>query len=258
MLRFFRKIRHELLKKKSFNSYLLLGIGEVILVVFGIVIALQFDNWNDNRQAKNQLTINLEKMFQDLQLDSLNIQLCKNQYQRSYQRGLHLWNQLYNEEPLPEAPNFIYETQAIARTIYFELNDNQFSGMFESNTLKLIPNDKLRNAILDYYTDHHAEHLFELMQERNIEFHEMVVDAIPLDAHIHILQGDTLALKNWVDESEGVHLTVFEHLQENESLSLALKNTIRSYLLSLAQLNQKAQQNSSLRSDLAEFLFDGN
>lgn len=244
------------MQKKFFKNYLLFGVGEVILVVLGILLALQFDNWNDNRRAKNQLGINLEKMYRDLELDSLFIQACNRQYQRSYQRGLNLWNQLYNDASLPEPSEFIYETQSIARTIYLELNDNQFSGMFESNSLKLIEDDALRNSIINYYTDHHAEHLFDLMQERNIEFHEMVVDAIPLEAHINIIQGDTTALNKWAGDQPEIHLSVLQRLKDNDSLSLALKNTIRSYLLSLGQLNQKAAQNSQLRQDLKYYLLE--
>jgi hypothetical protein len=48
MLHFFRKIRRDLLANNKTIRYLKYGIGEIILVVIGILIAIQADNWNKN------------------------------------------------------------------------------------------------------------------------------------------------------------------------------------------------------------------
>ena len=54
MLRFFRRIRQRLLTEHRFNKYLLYAVGEVALVVIGILIALQIDNWNEYRKEREQ------------------------------------------------------------------------------------------------------------------------------------------------------------------------------------------------------------
>ncbi len=54
MLKFFRKIRQKLIEEDNIRKYLLYAIGEIILVVIGILIALQVNNWNEKRKA-NQL-----------------------------------------------------------------------------------------------------------------------------------------------------------------------------------------------------------
>ena len=48
MLKFFRKIRKELIVEKKVSNYLLYAFGEIALVVVGILIALAIDNANDN------------------------------------------------------------------------------------------------------------------------------------------------------------------------------------------------------------------
>ena len=57
MIKFFRHIRRHLLSESKFSKYLIYAIGEIILVVIGILIALQFNNWNESRKenilAKN-------------------------------------------------------------------------------------------------------------------------------------------------------------------------------------------------------------
>ena len=52
MLRFFRKIRQRLVTDNKFNKYLLYAVGEILLVVIGILIALQVNNWNEGRKER--------------------------------------------------------------------------------------------------------------------------------------------------------------------------------------------------------------
>jgi hypothetical protein len=47
MIKFFRKIREKLVTEYKFSKYALYAIGEILLVVVGILIALQINNWND-------------------------------------------------------------------------------------------------------------------------------------------------------------------------------------------------------------------
>lgn len=59
MIRLFRKIRNELLGEDKYGTYLLYASGEILLVVIGILIALQVDNWNTNRMEQKELITNL-------------------------------------------------------------------------------------------------------------------------------------------------------------------------------------------------------
>ena len=54
MIKFFRKIRQNLLIENKTGKYFKYAIGEIILVVIGILIALQINNWNENRINRNQ------------------------------------------------------------------------------------------------------------------------------------------------------------------------------------------------------------
>lgn len=52
MIKFFRHIRKQLLSENKTGKYLKYALGEIILVVIGILIALQINNWNENRKSK--------------------------------------------------------------------------------------------------------------------------------------------------------------------------------------------------------------
>ena len=53
MIKFFRKIRQNLLSEGKTGKYLKYAFGEIILVVIGILIALQINNWNQNSKERN-------------------------------------------------------------------------------------------------------------------------------------------------------------------------------------------------------------
>jgi len=52
-MKIFRKIRHQLLRENIISKYLFYAVGEIILVVIGILIALQINNWNTERIKRN-------------------------------------------------------------------------------------------------------------------------------------------------------------------------------------------------------------
>jgi len=53
MIKFFRKIRQKLLSENKLSKYLMYAVGEIILVVIGILIALSINNWNENKKLRN-------------------------------------------------------------------------------------------------------------------------------------------------------------------------------------------------------------
>jgi len=77
MIKFFRHIRKSLLMENKTSKYFKYAIGEVLLVVIGILIALQVNNWNENRKLDQvELTV-LKELKNDLlysysELDTIN------------------------------------------------------------------------------------------------------------------------------------------------------------------------------------------
>ena len=53
MINFLRRIRRNAMTENKSNLYLVYAIGEVVLVVIGILIALQIDKWNENKKERN-------------------------------------------------------------------------------------------------------------------------------------------------------------------------------------------------------------
>ena len=69
MIKFFRHIRQRLLSENKFGKYLTYAIGEIILVVIGILMALQINNWNESRKEKALAKNYYHRLISDLKAD---------------------------------------------------------------------------------------------------------------------------------------------------------------------------------------------
>ena len=66
MIKFFRRFRQQFLSENKFSKYLIYAIGEIILVVIGILIALSINNWNEQRKSSKQELLLLKQLQTDL------------------------------------------------------------------------------------------------------------------------------------------------------------------------------------------------
>ena len=74
MIKFFRKIRQDLLSKGKTGKYFKYAVGEIILVVIGILIALQINNWNENKKIENITQDYYKQLLKDLNKDKIYIE----------------------------------------------------------------------------------------------------------------------------------------------------------------------------------------
>jgi len=63
MIKFFRKIRYDLMEKNNTGKYLQYAIGEIVLVVIGILIALQINTWNSDRIAQKNAVLLTKRLL---------------------------------------------------------------------------------------------------------------------------------------------------------------------------------------------------
>ena len=74
MLHFFRKMRKILIPENRFGRYFFYAVGEIVLVVIGILIALNINNWNTNNQETKELQNHLKNIQNNLQADIFSIE----------------------------------------------------------------------------------------------------------------------------------------------------------------------------------------
>lgn len=142
MIHFFRRIRQRLVNQERIGKYLLYAVGEIILVVIGILIALSINNWNTNRIAQIEENKLYQKIINDLNIAELNINSDLTDFRR-YQ-NLHL--QIFNE--INGKANYDPNLK------YYELrwysNYNSIISDNHTKSIDLILNEKIRDALNDY------------------------------------------------------------------------------------------------------------
>lgn len=69
MIKFFRHIRRSLIDSNQMGKYFKYAIGEILLVVIGILIALQINNWNEQSKAKKSAQVQLGQLYQNVSDD---------------------------------------------------------------------------------------------------------------------------------------------------------------------------------------------
>ena len=97
MIRVFRKIRKKFFANKV-SSYLVYAIGEIALVMIGILLALYVNNWNENRKLKSVINNTLSTISYDLEADTLSA----NTIIEFYKKNLEDSNRILNNEITPE------------------------------------------------------------------------------------------------------------------------------------------------------------
>ncbi|KXI28413.1 DUF6090 family protein [Paraglaciecola hydrolytica] len=149
MIKFFRRIRQRMIKESRFSKYLFYAIGEIVLVVIGILIALQINNWNEQRKVDTEIVKVLKEIRTNLITDNLQIQ----QTYKLKAEDIRIQSVLI--EAL-ESGNIPYDSieyhmgrVMIVRRIVLVDNGYQLMKKFG---LERIKDEVFRNALINYYT----------------------------------------------------------------------------------------------------------
>ncbi len=73
----FLKIRQKLIRERKYREYLVFAIGEMLLIMIGILVALQIDNWNESQKEQNEIEEYAVLLIQDLEEDLIMIDEIK-------------------------------------------------------------------------------------------------------------------------------------------------------------------------------------
>lgn len=142
MLTFFRNLRRQLFAEKKFNAYFGYAIGEILLIVIGILIALQINNWNTERVNRKQEL----KIYQ-------NIKIQIGEDLNELHKVIDFNNSLLNQYEKASRYILTNNRNAIDTLAYIAMNLSQFSDfhrsaniyetLINSGDIKLLKNDSI-------------------------------------------------------------------------------------------------------------------
>ncbi|MCA0154519.1 DUF6090 family protein [Winogradskyella vincentii] len=150
MIKFFRKIRQKLLTENKLSKYLLYAIGEIILVVIGILIALTINNWNTKNKDKAKEVVFLNKITNNLNEDLLLYKGLIRSDSITIVQMRTLRNALKNknENDFSKITNNIISLMTGRE---FTVNKTAFENIVSSGQIDILKNDSIVDNLFLYY-----------------------------------------------------------------------------------------------------------
>ena len=145
MLKFFRNIRRNLLTEHRFGKYMLYAVGEIVLVVIGILIALSINNANERRSIREKEQTYLKGLESEFEASKLKLQTLIEVNRRSYESAKTLLVLLEDTTQTPQEARIsklLYD--AFAFEIAYNPNNSLLDEIINSGSLNVISNDELR------------------------------------------------------------------------------------------------------------------
>ncbi len=165
MLTFLRKVRKSLINSGSTRKYLLYAIGEILLVMIGILLALQVNNWNESRKDSIQYKKYLNGLIKDINADIENLvrnERGNNHYERAAQnlKHIHQSDQNFKElelEPLgarikSDTLLLLLSIQRASFMVAPTINKFTIEDIKSSGKTSIIKNEDLKREIFNYYS----------------------------------------------------------------------------------------------------------
>ncbi|RNC87994.1 MAG: hypothetical protein ED556_02045 [Winogradskyella sp.] len=150
MIKFFRHIRRSLINQNQMGKYFKYAIGEILLVVIGILIALQINNWNENRKNRAQEQEILTQLFSEYGSNLEQIESKISLRDDVIKSCIKLLS--YTQNP-PEnlSPDSIdYHLSRVVLRPTFDPQLGVSNELINSGKLYLLSNPQLRNSISSY------------------------------------------------------------------------------------------------------------
>lgn len=144
MIKLFRNIRKKLADENKFWAYWRYAIGEIVLVVIGILIALQINNWNEKRKATLQEITILKNIQEEILLDTLDINWNIEKHMDFMKAERQLLDFLQSDLAVPK--DSINYSSALGVPMLIALHKSTFNNL-QNNQAGIITNNKLHKDI---------------------------------------------------------------------------------------------------------------
>lgn len=148
MIKFFRQIRYNLMNQNKTTKYFKYAIGEIILVVIGILIALQINTWNNERISNRIVKQSLNRMKTDINKDIEDFEYNIKFYNSLEKRHDSIYNKLVN---LKKGETMSFRPWILHVSGVISSNNQTYQEMINTGNFYSVDNKDLVNAISIYY-----------------------------------------------------------------------------------------------------------
>jgi len=211
MIKFFRKIRYDLMEKNKTGKYFKYAIGEIVLVVIGILIALQINNWNIERTDKIREEKHLTNIVHDLKKDITRLDFLI-EFRKKRLIGDQKIIEHINGLPINNLTELTINVSNSMMEENFLPNNITFSELSNSGNLNLISNDSIKLLLLE------LEELYKInklsIEHETFDYREYI--SKPLSKYLNLDKLFPVFLESKTIEDQKITLKDFNFLSETK------------------------------------------
>ncbi|MEJ2584735.1 MAG: DUF6090 family protein [Robiginitalea sp.] len=162
MIRFLRQIRQRFIAGNHFSKYLLYATGEILLVVIGILIALQVDTWNNLRNQKQKEQLILNELHQEFLGNKRQLDTVVYYHKRSLKSAEYLMAQLPVDLKTTHLDSLAYHLYYMGWIYTYNPSMGITNSLLSNATYEIISNDELRQLLIswnDVLSDYQEEEI---------------------------------------------------------------------------------------------------
>lgn len=217
MIKFFRKIRQKLVTEEKFRKYLLYAIGEIILIMFGILLAVQIQEWNQEKKDRKEERLILSRLSSELKNNSDRLSSFFTGFERK-EEALNLVSSVFKGKPVENDSIFLtvlitsslwgWTVQPLQRLVFDEVNN--------TGRLVIVQNTELRETITELYS------IIEVLEgtalARNSEYAKSLYALVPRENELQMLHSlSSREIESLVDDVLGSKLDQLIVFEQNRA-----------------------------------------
>jgi len=246
------------MEKSKTGRYFKYAIGEIMLVVIGILIALSINNWNQKRLSKKMEHNYVNRLIKDLASDTLMISSQIESSRGLFEYGMLIDSLIYTRNLYTnEALDVIFKAQAIGRMWMPRYNTNAYADLINTGNFSLISDQLIADNIRGYYTNLPYS-WNDTFDKRNEELLRVMIELIPLKYHVSILAPERMSNiespEKVLNELEAKE--IFKNLMDYPKIEFYIKNVTRGHVFHINLMENIKKETIELINDLQAYKHD--
>ncbi len=235
MIKFFRKIRQNLLSEGKTRNYLKYAFGEILLVMVGILLALQVNNWNEIRKQRIEEIGLLKALKTDIEIKNKNLQEVYDYNKKIHETTIRfIMSQLNHQEETFD----IKDVLKFGDYIPVSTHINSLEVALEGNTVNIFRSDSLVNLLrklkanfvnleIDeaYLNELWTSNLVPYFQESGLSIYRFALIHKGIEPNPEILNG--IDMHDFANRTSDVASVEIEWLKSQESVLEDMSNIMK-------------------------------
>ena len=146
MYSFFNRFKYQINTEKKFTAYLFYAVGEIFLLVIGILLALSINNWNSNRKDREEASKsyrNISRQLLEDRAELVNVRDFNEYYSATYEKA----SQMIQFKTSDQTDSLAMLIMGLSQYSDFHRSGNIYETLVNSGSIKLLKNDEITSGL---------------------------------------------------------------------------------------------------------------